>query len=111
MSRRRKTRTRKPAGDIAAFRENLWRTLERNSTGLTAADVLAALKTISDDIYLAGVDDAYVKTDVASSPAIADAWDLTWVTALTIRLRRMQDRRGRAGAPPPGPATISVPSR
>jgi hypothetical protein len=76
--------------DIAVFRESLWKTLGRNSEGLSGADVVDALKTISDDIYRAGIDNAYVEAPVKDERNVADAWDLTWVTALSVDLRRRQ---------------------
>jgi hypothetical protein len=79
--------------DVAAFRESLWKTLERNSEGLSGAEVVDALKVISDDIYHAGIDEAYVAAPVKDQRNVADAWDLTWVTALSVDLRRRQQAR------------------
>ena len=93
---RRKSRSKKsaiaPPTDIAAFRESLWRTLDRNCQGLSGEEVVQALKVVSDEIYHAGIDDAYVRTKTRKTQNIADAWDLTWVTALSIRLWRMRER-------------------
>ncbi len=79
-----------PASDIAAFRESLWQTLDRNAAGLSGPEVVRALKVISDEIYHAGIDEAYVRARVEKGQSIADAWDLTWVTALSIHLWRLQ---------------------
>lgn len=76
--------------DVAAFRESLWKTLERNCEGLSGADVINALKVTSDDIYHAGIDEAYVEAPVKEQRNLADAWDLTWVTALSVDLMRRQ---------------------
>lgn len=82
--------------DVAAFRESLWKTLDRNSEGLSGADVIKALRVISDDIYHAGVDEAYTRTPVRNPVNLADAWDLTWVTALSVDLRRRQQALRKA---------------
>jgi hypothetical protein len=81
--------------DVAAFRESLWKTLERNCEGLSAADVVKALRITSDDIYQAGVDEAYTRTRVRDPRNVADAWDLTWLTALSVDLRRRQQALGK----------------
>ena len=87
--------------DVAAFRESLWKTLGRNSKGLSGADVVKALKVVSDDIYHAGIDEAYIAAPVKDQRNVADAWDLTWVTALSVDLRRRQQtlRKPRAKKP------------
>jgi hypothetical protein len=91
---KRKASAKSPAAkarkDVAVFRESLWKTLDRNSEGLSGADVVRALKVISDDIYHAGIDQAYVEAPVKDERNVADAWDLTWVTALSVDLRRRQ---------------------
>jgi hypothetical protein len=82
--------------DVAAFRESLWQTLDRNCEGLSGSDVVKALRVISDDIYHAGVDEAYTRTRVKDPRNVADAWDLTWVTALSVDLRRRQQARRKS---------------
>jgi hypothetical protein len=98
----RPKRSAKPATkvrkDVAAFRESLWKTLDRNSEGLSGADVVRALKVISDDIYHAGIDQAYVEAPVKDERNLADAWDLTWVTALSVDLRRRQQAQRKPRA-------------
>jgi len=84
--------------DVAAFRESLWKTLHRNCRGLSGADVVEALKVISDDIYHAGIDTAYTEAAVKDLRNVADAWDLTWVAALSVDLRRRQQALGKAGS-------------
>lgn len=94
----RSQKPKRPAiPEISAFRESLWRTLERNARGLSGADVIDALKCISDQVYDAGIDAAYTETEFRNPANVADAWDLTWVTALSIHLRERQARhiRGR----------------
>src|ERR1041385_8447346 len=99
MLRRRKI-TDAPTGemkDIAAFRESLWATLNRNAAGLSGDQVVTALKLISDEIYDAGIDAAYPRARVNNRKNLADAWDLTWVTALSVELRRQQAAKKRSG--------------
>jgi hypothetical protein len=76
--------------DLAGFRASLWRTLAVNAKTLTGLQVVKALRIISDDVYYAGIDAAYTATKVHDARNVADAWDLTWLTALNIRLLHLR---------------------
>ena len=76
--------------DLADFRASLWKTLETNARTLTGPQVVKALRDISDDVYHAGIDGAYTTTKVRDPQNLADAWDLTWLTALNIQLLHLQ---------------------
>ena len=79
--------------DLANFRASLWKALAGNAESLSGPQVVRALREISDDIYCAGVDKAYVSTKVRDPQNLADAWDLTWLTALNVNLLHL--RRGK----------------
>jgi hypothetical protein len=81
--------------DLAEFRMSLWKTLAVNAEQLTGGEVIKALREISDDIYYAGIDQAYVTTKVSDPQNLADAWDLTWLTALNVNLLHLRQRRRR----------------
>ena len=66
-----------------------------NARELTGSEVIRALHEISDDIYYAGIDQAYVITKVRDPQNLADAWDLTWLTALSVNLLHLRQRRRR----------------
>lgn len=90
---------RKPKGhlqDLARFRGSLWSALQRNARSLTGLQVADALRKISDDVYYAGIDSAYTQTKVDDPRNLADAWDLTWLTALNIELLRLARRNVRS---------------
>lgn len=74
---------------------SLWKTLAVNAQQLTGTEVIKALREISDDIYYAGIDQAYVTTKVRDAQNLADAWDLTWLTALSVNLLHLRQRRRR----------------
>jgi hypothetical protein len=76
--------------DLADFRASLWKTLAVNAKTLTGPQVVKALRDISDDVYHAGIDGAYTTTKVHDPRNLADAWDLTWLTALNIQLLHLQ---------------------
>jgi hypothetical protein len=81
--------------DLADFRASLWKTLAVNAEHLTGLQVVQALREISDDIYYAGVDNAYVTTKVRDPQNLADAWDLTWLTALNVNLLHLRQGKRR----------------
>jgi hypothetical protein len=87
---RRKKQPRIHLQDLANFRASLWKTLEINARTLTGPQVVKALRDISDDVYHAGIDGAYTTTKVRDPQNLADAWDLTWLTALNIQLLHLQ---------------------
>jgi hypothetical protein len=81
--------------DLAEFRGSLWKTLAKNAKHLTGLQVVQGLREISDDIYHAGIDSAYTTTKVRDPQNLADAWDLTWLTALNVKLLHLQKPRSR----------------
>jgi hypothetical protein len=81
--------------DLAEFRMSLWKTLAVNAKQLSGSEVIKALREISDDIYYAGIDQAYVTTKVSDPQNLADAWDLTWLTALNVNLLHLRQARRR----------------
>jgi hypothetical protein len=76
--------------DLSGFRASLWKILAVYAKTLTGLQVVKALRIISDDVYHAGIDAAYATTKVHDARNLTDAWDLTWLTALNIRLLRLQ---------------------
>jgi hypothetical protein len=87
---RRKKNPESYLQDLADFRASLWKTLAINAKTLTGPQVVEALRDISDDVYHAGIDGAYTRTKVHDPRNLADAWDLTWLTALNIQLLHLQ---------------------
>jgi hypothetical protein len=87
---RRKKQPESHLQDLADFRASLWKTLAVNAKTLTGLEVVNALRVISDDVYSAGIDAAYTKTKARDPRNLADAWDLTWLTALNIRLPHLK---------------------
>ena len=99
MPLRSRKKSKSPLRDLADFRASLWETLAKNATGLTGLQVVRALREVSDDIYHAGIDAAYTTTKVRDPQNLADAWDLTWLTALSVKLLHLQ--RPRSHHKPP----------
>jgi hypothetical protein len=95
MSSRSRNKSKNPLRDLADFRASLWKTLAKNANGLSGPQVVRALREVSDDIYHAGIDGAYTTTKVRDPQNLADAWDLTWLTALSVGLLHLQKARSR----------------
>jgi hypothetical protein len=99
MSSQLRKKSKIPLRDLADFRASLWKTLARNAKGLSGLQIVQALREVSDDIYYAGIDSAYTTTKVRDPQNLADAWDLTWLTALNVRLLHLQKPRSRSKQP------------
>jgi hypothetical protein len=91
---RRKKQPKSHLLDLADFRASLWKTLAVNAK-TTGQQIVRALRVISDDVYHAGIDAAYTTTKVRDARNVADAWDLTWLTALNIKLLHVQKSASR----------------
>ena len=92
---RRKKQPESHLLDLADFRASLWKTLAGNAKTLTGPQIVKALRVISDDVYHAGIDAAYTTTKARDARNVADAWDLTWLTALNIKLLHLQRSTSR----------------
>jgi hypothetical protein len=95
MSSQLHKQSKSPLQDLADFRASLWKTLAKNAKNLTSLQVVQALREVSDDIYHAGIDSAYTTTKVRDPQNLADAWDLTWLTALNVKLLHMHKSKSR----------------
>jgi hypothetical protein len=95
MPSRSRKKSETPLRDLANFRASLWNAVAKNAGHLTGPQVVQALRDVSDDIYHAGVDAAYTRTKVQDPQNLADAWDLTWLTALNVKLLHLQKSKTR----------------
>lgn len=74
--------------DVAALRDSIYRTLYAKYGRLSGLEVLKALHDASEDMYAAGIDHGMQKAKIHDLDNVADAWDLTWLTAFAIRLEQ-----------------------
>jgi hypothetical protein len=95
MSSQLRKTSKSPLRDLADFRASLWKTLAKNAKHLTGLQVAQALREVSDDIYHAGIDSAYTTTKTRDPQNLADAWDLTWLTALNVKLLHLRKPKSR----------------
>jgi hypothetical protein len=98
MPARPKLKSQKPKshlGDLADFRVSLCETLIVNAKDLAGLQVVKAPREISDDIHAAGIDGAYLRTEARDPRNLAEAWNLSWLTALNLRLPHFRLARSR----------------
>lgn len=79
--------------DISILRASLYKVVEANAKGLTGPEVIRVLKTVSEDMFEAGIDEALrnAEKDISKWENIADAWDLTWLTVLGLKLKEYKE--------------------
>lgn len=80
--------------DINTLRDALYRVVERNSKGLSGAKVVRILKSISQEMYGAGIDESLREAEarIIHWDNIASAWDLTWLTLFAYKLKEAHDK-------------------
>lgn len=78
--------------DIDLLRAELYKVTEANAVGLSGVRVVQCLKTISEEMYAAGIDEALRKTEgqIKNWDNIASAWDLTWLTLFAYKLHQIK---------------------
>lgn len=86
---------RDPIADVDELRHGLYQVVKRNAEGLPGPVVVEVLKSISEDMYAAGVDEALRMTEreISNWDNIASAWDLTWLTLFALKLKRAQNKK------------------
>lgn len=76
--------TTKSTQSITEFRARMWATFRANAKGKTGQQVVDALERASEKTYAAGIDHAYAGGKLNAD--LAEAFDLTWLTAVNIEL-------------------------
>jgi hypothetical protein len=76
--------------DLAQFRSKLWRLLKKEGDGLTAQQAISALQAASQGIWDTTIDSEWKTMSRTAQDRIADAFDITWMTAFALKLRKMK---------------------
>lgn len=76
--------------DVGILRDALYTVVEKNAAGLEPDQVVRILKSMSEDMYAVGIDNALrnAESRIKIWDNIASAWDLTWLTLFAYRLAR-----------------------
>ena len=77
---------------ISPFRNKLWDLFQELAKGMDGADVVVALKQAGEEIWAAGIDETYtgMSQQVQESEPIGNAFDITWLTVVCIKLKEIK---------------------
>ena len=61
--------------------------------GMDGADVVIALKQAGEEIWSVGIDDTYSSMKHQDDEPLGNAFDLTWLTVVCIKLKEIKERK------------------
>ena len=75
---------------VSPFRDKLWNLFKETAKGMDGADVVVALKQAGEEIWAVGIDDTYSSMSHQDDEPLGNAFDITWLTVVCIKLKEMQ---------------------
>ena len=75
---------------VSPFRNKLWDLFKEEAQGMDGADVVTALKQAGEEIWAVGIDDIYSSMKHQDDEPLGNAFDITWLTVVTIKLKEMK---------------------
>gem|GEM_PF-6348793 len=77
---------------VSPFREKLWEHFRELACGMDGAEVVEALKQAGEEIWAAGIDDAYssMSSVAQDDEMLGNAFDIAWITVVCIKLKEMK---------------------
>ena len=75
---------------VSPFRDKLWNLFQETAKGMDGADVVVALKQAGEEIWAVGIDDTYSSMSHQDDEPLGNAFDITWLTVVCIKLKEMQ---------------------
>jgi hypothetical protein len=84
-----KKKTKRDA--VSPFRDKLWDLFKEHATGMDGADVVLALKQAGEEIWAVGIDDTYSRMKNQDDEPLGNAFDITWLTVVCIKLKEIKD--------------------
>jgi hypothetical protein len=89
------SKRKKAGGDaVSPFRDKLWDLFAKQASGMDGADVVLALRQAGEEIWAVGIDKTYSSMDHQDNEALGNAFDITWLTVVCIKLKAI--REGKA---------------
>jgi hypothetical protein len=76
---------------VSPFRDKLWKLFEQQAKGMDGADVVVALKQAGEEIWAVGIDDTYSRMEHQDDEPLGNAFDITWLTVVCIKLKEMKE--------------------
>ena len=88
MVKKKSTKVRR--NSVSPFRDRLWTLFEELAKGMDGADVVVALKQAGEEIWTVGIDDTYSRMSHQDDEPLGNAFDITWLTVVCIKLKEMK---------------------
>ena len=76
---------------VSPFRDKLWNLFKELAKGMDGADVVVALKQAGEEILAVGIDDTYSSMAHQDDEPLGNAFDITWLTVVCIKLREIKE--------------------
>jgi hypothetical protein len=84
----KRTKMRRDA--VSPFRDKLWDLFEEQASGMNGGDVVVALKQAGEEIWGVGIDDTYSSMKHQDDETLGNAFDITWLTVVCIKLKEIK---------------------
>jgi hypothetical protein len=91
MAKAQKQRVRKRRDMVSPFRNRVWDLFAKEATGMDGADVVLALRQAGEEIWAVGIDDIYSGMPNQNDEALGNAFDVTWLTIVCIKLAEIKN--------------------
>ena len=75
---------------VSPFRDKLWDLFKEQASGMDGADVVEALRQAGEEIWGVGIDDTYSSMKHQDDEALGNAFDITWLTIVCIKLKEIK---------------------
>jgi hypothetical protein len=75
---------------VTPFRDKLWDLFSEQASGMDGADIVLALRQAGEEIWAVGIDDTYSSMKHQDDEALGNAFDITWLTVVCIKLREIK---------------------
>ncbi len=75
---------------VSPFRDKLWDLFKEQAKGMDGSDVVVALKQAGEEIWAVGIDDTYSSMSNQDDEPLGNAFDITWLTVVCIKLKEMK---------------------
>ena len=78
---------------VTPFRDKLWNLFQDQAKGMDGGDVVIALKQAGEEIWAVGIDETYTAMKHQDDEALGNAFDITWLTVVCIKLKEIKAGR------------------
>jgi hypothetical protein len=90
VAKRSKKRRTMRRDAVSPFRDKIWALFQEQAKGMDGADVVMALKQAGEEIWAVGIDDTYSSMKHQDDEPLGNAFDITWLTVVCIKLREIK---------------------